>query len=169
MLKSLLKWLVAAISGLLMVVLILALFTWLAIPVKSMLSGYFTDYFSTGVDDLPRVSLPGETPPWADEDWVRPPAEPPMCQFNISGRITRDDGAPIRNAEVKIYNSGMFDSGDYRFTDDNGEFSYTELGTETCDKEQFYLSISKNGFEPHYAIAAPDDQLIITLNYLPIY
>jgi hypothetical protein len=169
MLKMIIKWGVSGIAGIVIVVLILSVFTWLIRPAKIYLSDYLEGYFTPNfavLRTIPGTGLP--YPPIPNEqDWASNKQEPPLCQFNISGVITEQGGAPIQDAQIKIYNSGIFDEGDFRFTNVEGEFSYTEIGTETCDKEQFYMSVSKNGFEPYYLMAAPDDQIMIAL--APLY
>ena len=169
MLKSIIKWGVSGIAGMVIVVVILAVFTWVAKPAKIYLADYLEGYF---VPDIAEIrTIPGTDLPFPpipdDQDWASTNEEPPLCQFNISGVISELGGAPIRDARIKIYNSGIFDEGDFRFTNSRGEFTYTEIGTDTCDKDHFYLSVNKNGFEPHYLMAAPDDQILITL--APLY
>jgi hypothetical protein len=166
--KPVLKWILAGIMGVVAVVLILSLFTMLAVPAREWLTGYFAGYFSSGPQDLPVVTLPGDQE-GSDEDWGTPLAELPHCQFRISGRVTQNDGAPIENAEVKIYNTGIFESGAYRFTNKNGVFSYSEIGIETCDKEHFYIAVSKNGYQPYYVLAEPDAELDISLTFYGSY
>lgn len=160
--QSFVRWCLALMSAVVVVVAILSLFTIFATPLKDDLSDYLLGHFGGGPPqqfdpDLPPLPPLPASPP---ESWI---AGQPHCDFTITGRITQNDGAPIASAEVKIFNAGMFDAGDYRFTDKNGEFSYTELGVETCDKEEFYISISKNGFEPHFMIATPGEEIIISL------
>ena len=168
MLKPVLKWLTATIAGIVMVVLIMGLFKLFMVSIRGDLTEYLVGYFSSNPSDLPVVTLP-EGQQWTREEWATPLAELPHCQFNISGRITQNNGAPIENAEVKIYNTGIFESGDYQFTNKNGEFSYTELGIETCDKEHFYLSISKNGYEPYYVLAEPNQEINVSLTFYSSY
>jgi hypothetical protein len=166
--KPVLKWFTAGIVGTCIVVLILALFKVFTVPIRNSLSDYFADYFSRKFGEFPVVTLPDDQQ-FIREEWAIPLDELPHCQFKISGRITQNDGAPIENAEVKIYNTGIFESGDYRFTNQNGEFSYTEFGIETCDKDNFYVSISKNGFESYYLLAKPDQEINVSLSFYGAY
>ena len=168
MIKPLVKWTLAVIMGTVVVVLLLALFKLFAVPIKSGLTAYLADYFTRNWDNPPVVVLPDEVQQ-PREEWATPLMELPHCQFNISGTITQNDGAPIENAQVKIFNTGIFESGDFRYTNRNGEFSYTEIGIETCDKEHFYLSISKNGYEPYFVVAEPDQKIDISLTFYGAY
>ena len=152
-----------------MVVLILTLFTIFTKPAKNYLTEYFTGYFAGKNLQLPEIPFQDNTNQQSQEEWATRTAQLPHCQFNISGRITQYDGEPIVNAEVTIHNSGIFNSGDFRFTDENGEFSYTEIGVETCDKDHFYVSINKNGYEPYYVLAQPDQEINVFLTYPDIY
>lgn len=141
---------------------ILSLFFLLARP----LTDYLTDYLSGYMEEQPVVLTEEEQEAIRQrekEQWVTSNALPEQCRFYISGRVTHNDGLPISDAEVKIYNSGLYDSGDYRYTNSNGEFSYMELGTETCDKEQFYVSISKTGFQSYFLLAEPDQVIEVAL------
>lgn len=149
--KSVLKWGLAAIASVIIVFLILYLFTLLIGPLKtgltSLLSGYIRERSS--------VQQP-EPEPYPEE----------VCNIYISGKVTRNDGLPVINAEVKIYNAGLYHAGELRFTDSNGEFSYNELGTDTCDKENYFLLIKKNGFQPYFKVAVPDEVVNISLTSL---
>ena len=169
MLKSIIKWGISGIASLVVVVIIMSAFTWMARPAKLYLTDYLEGYFKPDIAELrtiPGTNLP--LPPIPDDnEWASNAEEPPLCQFNISGIISEEGGSPIQDARIKIYNSGIFDEGDFRFSNAQGEFSYTEIGTDTCDKDHFYISVSKNGFEPYYLMAAPDDQLMVTL--APLY
>lgn len=160
--KSILKWFFAASLALLVVVGILSLFTLLARPVQEHLARLFSEYM-----EKPAVILTEEQEATLREqqmeEWAAMNSLPEQCTFFISGKVTQNDGVPIGDAEVKIYNSGLYDSGDYRYTDRNGEFSYTEFGTETCDKEQFYVSVSKHGFQSYFLLAKPDEVINISL------
>jgi hypothetical protein len=160
--KSILKWFFVATLSLVVVAGILSLFTLLARPVQEHLSNLFVGYV-----DKPPVILTEEQEATLRqqqlEEWVTTNSLPEQCSFYISGKVTQNDGVPIGDAEVKIYNSGLYDSGDYRYTDRNGEFSYTEFGTDTCDKEQFYVSVSKHGFQSYFLLAKPDEVINISL------
>ena len=166
--RPLIKWGIACILGLFIVICILALFKLFAVPIRSELTNYFADYFS---EKLEGTIVEGSFDIKHDsrEEWVSPLTELLHCEFNISGKITENNGVPIENAEIKIYNTGIFDSGDYRFTNRDGRFSYTEIGVETCQKENFYLSISKNGYEPHFMLAEPDEEINISLAAFSLY
>jgi len=160
--KPILKWVLSFMLSTVVVIIILSLFYLLAKPLQQHLARMFSDY----VEEPPRILSAEEETALLQQDmeqWAMTNALPEQCHFYISGRITQNDGAPISDAEVKIYNSGLYDSGDYRYTDGNGQFSYTEIGTETCDKEQFYISVSKHGFQSYFLLAEPDEQIDISL------
>jgi hypothetical protein len=169
MLKPVVKWIAAIISGMIMVVVILSLFMLAAVPIKNQLSDYFTDYYTRNAQKQPIATFLEGDEQAIPEEWATPLAEMPHCQFNISGHITMNDGAPIEDAEVKIFNTGLFDSGAYRYTNENGNFSYSEIGMETCNKEQFYVSISKNGYEPYFVLAEPDQEINVSLTFYGSY
>jgi hypothetical protein len=160
--KSILKWLLAATLSLVVVAGILSLFTLVARPVQEHLANLFSDY----MDKPPTILTEEQEATLLQQqmdEWATMNSLPEQCSFYISGKVTQNDGLPIGDAEVKIYNSGLYDSGDYRYTDTNGEFSYTEFGTETCDKEQFYVSVSKHGFQSYFLLAKPDEVINISL------
>jgi uncharacterized membrane protein len=168
MLKPVLKWILALISGFIVVVVILSLFMVLAVPIKNSLSDYFTDFYSRNSEKPSFFNLP-ENDQAPSEEWVAPLVEMPHCEFSISGKITMNDGSPIEDAEVKIFNTGIFDSGAYRYTNLNGSFNYSEIGIETCDKEQFYVAIKKNGYEPYFVMATPDQEINVSLTFYGSY
>ncbi|MGY8815602.1 MAG: carboxypeptidase-like regulatory domain-containing protein [Gammaproteobacteria bacterium] len=168
MLKPVLKWMLAIISGIIVVVVILSLFMVVAVPIKSELSDYFADFYRRNSEKISFFNLP-EDDQTISEEWVTPLTELPHCEFSISGKITMNDGSPIQDAEVKIFNTGIFNSGAYRYTNQNGSFNYSEIGIETCEKEQFYVAISKNGYEPYFVMATPDQEINVSLTFYGSY
>ncbi|MGK0298050.1 MAG: hypothetical protein ACI9XC_001668 [Gammaproteobacteria bacterium] len=168
MLKPVLKWILALISGTIVVVVILSLFMVVAVPIKNSLSDYFADFYRRNAEKITLINIP-ENNQAAGEKWVTPLAELPHCEFSISGKITMNDGSPIQDAEVKIFNTGIFESGAYRYTNQNGSFNYSEIGIETCEKEQFHVAISKNGYEPYFVMAEPDQEINVSLTFYGSY
>jgi len=88
------------------------------------------------------------------------------CTFSVSGHVTSNDGLPVTNAEIKIYNAGLYETGAVRFTDSNGRFGYNEIGTDICEKDQLILLIRKDGFQPFFMIAEPDQRIKVSLTSL---
>lgn len=169
MMKPVLKWLLAVTAGVTMVVVILGLFTLGAKPTRIWLTDYLADYFRGGPEYQVQALSMEQEALRAMEEWAIPVEDLPHCEFRISGQVTMNNGAPIENAEVKIYNVGMFNSGDYRYTNQNGNFTYSEIGIEICDKENIYVSISKNGFEPFFIVAEPDHVIDVALSAYSSY
>ncbi|NNE39236.1 MAG: hypothetical protein HKN08_13095 [Gammaproteobacteria bacterium] len=167
--KSVIKWLLSGVIGVAMVVLILGLFTLVAKPGRA----WFTDYLAKYYQDAPEYDVVAmtmeEEARLAMEEWATPVEDMPHCEFRITGQVKMNNGAPIENAEVKLHNVGMFNSGDYRYTDEEGKFTYSEFGIEICDKQSIYVSISKNGFEPFFIIAEPDQVIDVALSAYSSY
>jgi hypothetical protein len=169
MIKKVLKWILAGVIGVTVGIAILVMFTLVARPGRAWLADYLAEYYQQGPDyDVVTMTMEEEARR-AMEDWATPMEELPHCEFKVIGQVKMNDGAPIEDAEVKFYNVGMFNSGDYRYTDQNGKFTYSEFGIEICDKESIYISISKNGFEPYYVVAEPDQVIDVALSAYSSY
>ncbi len=169
MMKKVITWLLSGVIGVTMVVVILGLFTLVARPGRAWLTDYLADFYQQGPEyDVVAMTMEDEAQR-AMEEWATPIEDLPHCEFKITGQVKMNDGAPIENAEVKFHNVGMFNSGDFRYTDEEGKFTYSEFGIEICDKENIYLSISKNGFEPFFIVAEPDDVIDVALSAYSSY
>jgi hypothetical protein len=169
MMKPVIKWLLAVNAGVAMVVVILGLFTLGAKPTRAWLSDYLADFYQGEPEYQVHALSMEQEALRAMEEWATPVENLPHCEFKISGKVTMNNGAPIENAEVKIYNVGMFNAGDYRYTDQNGNFIYSEFGIEICEKENVYVAISKNGFESFFIVAEPDHVIDVALSAYSSY
>ncbi len=149
--KAFARWCLAGILAIAVVALIIYLFTVLITPVTDWITAYLAG------------KIEGEPAELAEPYGI---LEDDLCNFSISGQVTRNDGVPVANAEIKIYNAGLYEMGDLRYTDGSGHFSYSEMGADICEKEQLFLLIRKNGFQPSFRIAVPDEQIRVSLTSL---